>query len=341
MRSPSQPVARIPTSGGDDADRLRVDALARVVLEDAREIRRQVREEEAVEARRAGEQRATNKDGRRVRLQQFPERLARRQAAHARELGRLFERSAQHEAQHAAEAAEDERDAPRHSAATSVGRQQRAQREADAGRGGHAHRDAGEHDAAHERRDPRSGLDDIGERAGQLAAETEALHQPQRHHQRAGRDAPLRVRRHESHAERRARHHEHRPQEHPAPAVAIAVVAEDDAADRPREVAGRKCRERRHQRYERRAAGKDGVGDVAREDAEDDEVVELERAAEAGEQHDAPAGGGDAIAPRRYSSRGGIEHAVKSSLAAAARQDRFLPQSSRMRALSDAGLTLA
>ena len=32
------------------------------------------------------------------------------------------------------------------------------------------------------------------------------------------------------------------------------------------------------------------------EDAEDDEVVELERAAEAGEQDDAPAGGGDAIA---------------------------------------------
>src|SRR5262249_28291404 len=33
-----------------------------------------------------------------------------------------------------------------------------------------------------------------------------------------------------------------------------------------------------------------GVCNVAREDAEDDEVVELERAAEAGEKHNAPAG---------------------------------------------------
>ena len=74
-------------------------------------------------------------------------------------------------------------------------------------------------------------------------------------------------------------------------AVAIAVVAEDDAADRPGEVAGRERGKRRHQRDERRSAGKERVGDVAREDAEDDEVVELERAAEAGEQNDAPAGG--------------------------------------------------
>ena len=69
-------------------------------------------------------------------------------------------------------------------------------------------------------------------------------------------------------------------------------MAEDDAADRPREIAGGKRRERRHQRDERIAAlGKTAVGDVAREHAEDDEVVELERAAEAGEQHDPPAGG--------------------------------------------------
>jgi hypothetical protein len=37
------------------------------------------------------------------------------------------------------------------------------------------------------------------------------------------------------------------------------------------------------------------VGDVLREDAEDDEVVELERAAEAGEQHDAPASRADHV----------------------------------------------
>src|SRR5204863_7130240 len=44
--------------------------------------------------------------------------------------------------------------------------------------------------------------------------------------------------------------------------------------------------ERRHQRHGRRGVGEDGVGDVLGEHAEDDEVVELERAAEAGEQDD-------------------------------------------------------
>ena len=42
-------------------------------------------------------------------------------------------------------------------------------------------------------------------------------------------------------------------------------------------------------------AGKTACGDVSCEDAEDDEVVELEGAAEAGEQNDLPAGGRDAI----------------------------------------------
>jgi hypothetical protein len=82
---------------------------------------------------------------------------------------------------------------------------------------------------------------------------------------------------------------------HTAPSVAIAVMAEHDAADRPREIAGGKRGKRGHQGRERRARGKDGVGDVTGEDAEDDEVVELERAAQAGKQHDAPAGSRDAI----------------------------------------------
>ena len=73
-------------------------------------------------------------------------------------------------------------------------------------------------------------------------------------------------------------------------------MAEHDAADRPRQVAGG---ERRRKTAISETSGSVGrkyrVGDVAREDAEDDEVVELERAAEAGEQDDPPAGGCDAI----------------------------------------------
>jgi hypothetical protein len=75
--------------------------------------------------------------------------------------------------------------------------------------------------------------------------------------------------------------------------VTIAVVAEDDAADRPGEVAGRKGRKRRHQRDDRVAGGKHRRCDVSGEHAEDHEVVELERAAKTGQQHDPPAGGVD------------------------------------------------
>jgi len=77
-------------------------------------------------------------------------------------------------------------------------------------------------------------------------------------------------------------------------------VAEHDAADRPREIAGRERGKRGHQRHERRAAGKQRVGYVAREDAEDDEIVELQRAAEAGEQYDSPAAASHSLIGRHW-----------------------------------------
>ena len=40
--------------------------------------------------------------------------------------------------------------------------------------------------------------------------------------------------RNESHAQRGARHHEDRPQEHTPPTVSVAVVTEDDATEGPR-----------------------------------------------------------------------------------------------------------
>jgi hypothetical protein len=76
-------------------------------------------------------------------------------------------------------------------------------------------------------------------------------------------------------------------------------VREDDAADRPGEIADRECRKRHDQLDDRVVAGrKDRRADVAREHAEDDEVVKLEGAAEAGQQNDPPAGGRDAIRSR-------------------------------------------
>ena len=220
-------------------------------------------------------------------LQHLAKRLPRRQLLHPRELRRLFERTPQGETQQAAEPAQHERHAPpqrRHQ----LRRQPGANGEADAGGHRHPQRDAREHHRADKRRLPRRGFDDVGQRARELAAETEPLHQPQHHHQHAGRRAPGGERRHQAHAERRARHDEDRDQEDAAAAVAIAEVAEDDAADWAGQVAGREGGERHHQGDERRRIGEDGVGDVFREDAEDDEVVELERAAEAGEQHDSP-----------------------------------------------------
>ena len=123
--------------------------------------------------------RAADENVHRMRTQQLAERLARRQAAHARELRRLLERAPQHEAEHAAQAAEHERDPPSVATAPLARIEKRAHRQADTRRSGHAHRDAREHDAADERRDPRSGFDDIGQRAGKLAAKAEPLHQPQ------------------------------------------------------------------------------------------------------------------------------------------------------------------
>ena len=229
-----------------------------------------------------------------VRAQQLNERLTRREAAHLLEFRRFLERAAQDETEHAAETADHKRDAPAiHGHQRRV--EPRAHRQAHRRCRGHTHRYAREHHAADERRNPRRGLNDVGQRAGQLATEAEALQQPEHHHQETGRHAPLRIGRHQAHAQCRRRHHEHRPQEHRAPAIAIAVVGKHDAAERARQVAHGKRRERRHQRRDRRRAGEYGRGDVAGEHAEDDEVVELERAAKAGQQHDAPSGRGDAI----------------------------------------------
>ena len=101
---------------------------------------------------------------------------------------------------------------------------------------------------------------------------------------------PTRRRGHEPHAECGGGHEEERQQEHLSPPVAVAEMAEDDPTDGPREIADGKRRERRDQRDKRRGIREDRVRDVLGEYAEDHEIVELERAAETGQQDDSPAG---------------------------------------------------
>ena len=278
----------------DHSGRLRHHGLSRVVLQDARRICGHVREKQAVETGRSGENQHADRDRHKVPLQHFAKRLARGQLFHPRELRRFLERATQSKTDETAEAAEDERNPPA-PGGHQIGRQIGAHRQADAGRHRDAHRDARENHAADERRNPRRGFDDVGQRARQLAAEAESLHDTKRHEQRARRHAPGGVGWHEAHSERRARHDENRNQEHAAPAVAIAKVAEDDAADRSREVADREGAERHHQRHQRRRVGKNRVRDVFGEDTEDDEVVELQCPAEAGEQDNPPPGRTDAL----------------------------------------------
>ena len=92
--------------------------------------------------------------------------------------------------------------------------------------------------------------------AAPLAADAKPLRQTQQHDERDGGPRPdLRVGRQQADAERRDAHDDQRQHEHRLAADAVAVVADDDAADRPRDEADRVGAERRQrprQRIERR-----------------------------------------------------------------------------------------
>src|SRR6185295_594432 len=124
----------------------------------------------------------------------------------------------------------------------------------------------------------------------------------------AGGDAPRRVGRHEADAERRGGGNENRGEKDAAPAELVAEASEHEAADRPREVADGERGERRHERDERILAGEEGAADLRREDAEDDEVVVLERAAEAGEENHAPGAAGHPTCPEPGRGMGHAAH---------------------------------
>ena len=89
-------------------------------------------------------------------------------------------------------------------------------------------------------------LGDDQHRAAPLAAEREALDQPQQHQQQRGEPRPIgRVGGQQADRERREAHHQQAEHEQLLAADAVAVVAEDQAADGPGEEADRERAQRR------------------------------------------------------------------------------------------------
>jgi hypothetical protein len=147
---------------------------------------------------------------------------------------------------------------------------------------------AEEDDAHREAGTARRGFDHVRDRARQFAAQTEALDDAQHDQQNRRGDAPLRIRRQQADADRGAGHCENRDDQHLAAADLVADMAEEDATQRPREIADREYAEGHDQRHGRVVVGVEIAADVLRELAVDDEVVEFERAAQTGQQNHAP-----------------------------------------------------
>jgi hypothetical protein len=109
-----------------------------------------------------------------------------------------------------------------------------------------------------------------------------------------------RVGRQKADHERRDRHQEDAQREHLLASAAVAEVRHDDAAERPREIAGREDAEGLQLAQPVRGLGREEqLTDHRREEDEDDEVVVLERAAERGEDE------GLGVASRQR-ARGGV-----------------------------------
>ena len=123
-------------------------------------------------------------------------------------------------------------------------------------------------------------------RAGDLARDREALDEPKDDEEKRGEPADLRVGRQQADAHRRDTHQEHADDQHRLAAVGVAPMAEEERADRPRDVADTVGRERRDDRDRGVALGKEELRkDQRRGRRVDEEVVVLERRAD-------PAAGG-------------------------------------------------
>jgi hypothetical protein len=134
----------------------------------------------------------------------------------------------------------------------------------------------------------RHGFDRVGDRAGKFAAQAKPLHQPKGEQQQRRGSAALRIGRQEPHCQRNDGDDQHRAYEHDPPSYAVTEVAEDDAADRPREVTDGKTRVGKHLRDQGVGRWEECRTDRRSEHAEHHEIVEFQRATEASEQDHAP-----------------------------------------------------
>ncbi|KGD25257.1 hypothetical protein DP42_5160 [Burkholderia pseudomallei] len=209
------------------------------------------------------------------------ERLAR---LHFGEHGRLVQPAAQVDGEQAEHAAEQERDAPRErgnlgrrEAAVDGRRDERAEQDAD----GQARRQRAARIADALRRHV---LGDEHPRARHFAAHRRALQHAQQQQHDGREDADAVVGGQQAHQERRHRHQQHAQREHPLAADEVAEVRHHDAAERPREIAGREDAERLQLAQPvGNVVRKEQLADRGREEHEDDEIVELQRAAQCGE----------------------------------------------------------
>ena len=114
-----------------------------------------------------------------------------------------------------------------------------------------------------------------------LAAEAEALHEPQRDERDRRTDPDRTVRRQQADGEGGRAHEHQRQAECRLPADAIAEVPEHDPADRPRHEADRKRREREQRPHERIEAREEELReDQRRRSSVEKEVVPLDRGAD-------------------------------------------------------------
>jgi hypothetical protein len=98
-------------------------------------------------------------------------------------------------------------------------------------------------------------------------------------------DTDLRVGRQQAHQQGRHRHQEDAQGEHALASEQVAEVGHDDAAQRPRQVAGGEDAEGLQLAQPlRHLGGEEQLADHRGEEHEDDEVVELQRTAQGGER---------------------------------------------------------
>jgi hypothetical protein len=165
-------------------------------------------------------------------------------------------------------------------------RQRRRQRKG-AGRRQHAERESDLHQAAVKPAPSRRRvLEHDQRRAAPLAAEADALDDAQRNQQDRRPDADLMIGRQQSDAERTEPHHRHGDHQHRLAADAVAEMAEQDAADRAGEKAGRVCAERRQRAGQRIDVREEqAVEDQGRRGAIDQKVVPFDDGADRSGKH--------------------------------------------------------